>query len=68
MGFRTDNFFSNVILIIQIFIGLLIVRFVFFWLGYNGYVPVIDDAYMFLAYILQWAASGGADFLLPKGF
>lgn len=59
-----NDFFFYLGLFLQALIGILLLRFISLWLGYDAYVPFIDDLYMFLIDLLEAIARGGSG-LLP---
>ena len=59
MSRSVDNVLFYVALLVQLVIGALLLRFVSLWLGYDAYVPYIDDLYSYLVGLLEKIANQG---------
>lgn len=53
MGRGAWRYYSGLVWIGKVFLGLLILRALTYYLGYHGYVPVLDEVLQFLLELLR---------------
>ena len=62
VGDWKDEFGYNFGLVLKIFFALLLLRGVFLFVGYRGYIPILDDTYGIILDLFRWLSGAAAGY------